>query len=127
MIQNYYERWQRHRHVEEGTAAVAPEVPGSEFEFFCPMHPFVVRDHPDKCPICGMDLAQRKRGEAVALPAGVFSRAQVSPDRILQAGVEVEPAAYRLLVRAIRSYGVIEPNETKVVRSSLDSRRIEAR
>jgi len=114
-IQNYYERWQRTRsaqtaHVHEGPAMQA------EFEFFCPMHPFVVRDRVGKCPICGMDLVQRKKGAPVELPTGTLARVQASPQRIMQAGVEVEPVAYRLLTRTMRSYGIIETDETRVAR-----------
>lgn len=34
--------------------------------YVCPMHPQIVRDVPDSCPICGMDLVARER----AAPAG---------------------------------------------------------
>ncbi len=117
-IQNYYERWQRNRatpagHAHEGETAAQIQ---SEFEYTCAMHPFVVRDHPGKCPICGMDLIKRKKGAQVQLPEGTLARVQVSPERIMQAGVQIEPVAYRLLMRAVRTYGVIETDETRVAK-----------
>jgi RND family efflux transporter MFP subunit len=111
-IQNYYERWQRERAAAEHpqhTEAVA-----SEYEYYCGMHPFVVRDRPGKCPICGMDLTRRKKGEAAALPEGTVARVQVSPERVMQAGVQVEPAVYRLLSRKVESYGAVEVDETRL-------------
>ena len=111
-IENYYERWQRQRGAVGGPGDTA--APLSEFEYYCGMHPFVVRDAPGKCPICGMDLVQRKRGTPSTLPEGVFARVQVSPERIMQAGVSVEPVLYRMLSRPVRSYGVVEAAETRV-------------
>src|SRR5512146_2404689 len=73
-IQNYWERWQRNRAAGHEQAAGPVE---SEFEFFCPMHPFVIRDHNGKCPICGMDLVQRRKGAPAELPAGTLARVQV--------------------------------------------------
>ena len=32
----------------------------NQSEYYCPMHPQIVRDNPDKCPICGMPLSQRE-------------------------------------------------------------------
>lgn len=111
-IENYYERWQRNRAAGEHAGhAGAVE---SAYEYYCGMHPFVVRDRPGKCPICGMDLTRRKKGEAQALPEGTLARVQSSPERVMQAGVQVEPALYRLLVRRVESYGVIETDEARV-------------
>lgn len=112
-LQNYYERWQRERQAREHAGHDAASTT-SDVEYFCGMHPFVVRDRPGKCPICGMDLTMRKKGEAVALPEGVIARVQVSPERVMQAGVQVEPVLYRLLSRSVQSYGVIEVDETRL-------------
>jgi len=113
-IQNYYERWQRaHGHAAQATSEHAAQ---GAYEYFCPMHPFVVREAPGNCPICGMDLVQRKRGAPTELPAGVLTRVQVSPERIMQAGVRVEPVAYRHLLHTVRSYATIEPDETRLAK-----------
>src|SRR4051812_32997232 len=84
LLSAYYEKWTR---STGGEAAAG----GGEFEWFCPMHPSVVRDNPkDKCPICFMPLSKRKKGESgagEALPAGGVSRGQVTPYRVGLAGV----------------------------------------
>src|SRR5258708_32441324 len=54
-LNNYYEKWTRPLYSEEAAA-------GGDVEDFCPMHPFIVRDtSKEKCPICPMDLAKRKK------------------------------------------------------------------
>ena len=117
-IQNYYERWQR----THGAQQVAPQAESqtsetaSAIEYFCGMHPFVVRDRPGKCPICGMDLTQRRKGETVTLPEGVLARVQASPERVMQAGIQVDPVLYRLLIRTIRSYAVVETDEARLAK-----------
>ena len=113
-LQNHYERYLRHR--QGVTAGAVASAPVSAEEFFCPMHQFVVRERPGKCPICGMDLSRRMKGAAVELPAGVLARVQASPERIMQAGVAVEPVTLHMLVRTVRAYGSIETDETRLAR-----------
>jgi RND family efflux transporter MFP subunit len=43
-------------------------------EYFCPMHPQIVRDKPGECPVCGMKLEKR-------LPRGASSPAGASSSR----------------------------------------------
>src|SRR5436190_12353433 len=64
----YWEWWTR---PADQHAAAA-----SDSEFWCPMHPTIIRDHPDKCPLCAMPLSKRKKTNASAdtLPTGVVSR-----------------------------------------------------
>ncbi len=111
-----------------GAAAHDPD-----HEFFCPMHPTVVRDtNKDKCPICFMPLSKRKKGEPsdVALPAGTVARVQLSPYRIALAGVRTAPVEYHALTRAINTVGTVEFDERKLkavaarVKGRIDTLRV---
>src|SRR5262249_46853003 len=104
----YYEKWTR----PAGEAQAA----NSDTEYFCPMHPYIVRDNPkEKCPICHMDLARRKKGtgEPQSLPPGTVSRVQLTPYRIVLAGVQTTEVQYQPLVKEIATYGSVEFDETK--------------
>jgi Cu(I)/Ag(I) efflux system membrane fusion protein len=105
-LNRFYERLTR---PADSTAEVS-----GDFEYFCPMHPSIVRDNPhDKCPICFMNLSKRKKGEQgnEALPPGVVNRVQLSPYRVVQAGVQTWRAAYLPLTKEIVTVGSIEFNE----------------
>jgi len=106
MLNAYYDRWTR--------PANPAEARGSDVEYFCPMHPSVVRDNPrEKCPICFMPLSKRKKGtgEAEVLPAGVVSRVQLSPYRIVLAGIQTWPVDYQALTKEVTAVGYVEFNE----------------
>jgi len=103
----HYEKWTR----PSGDAA---HVAGDS-EWFCPMHPSVVRDNgKDKCPVCFMPLSKRKKGEASdeALPAGVVSRVQLSPYRIVLAGVQTRPVDFVPLTKQITAIGYVDFNDS---------------
>ena len=85
-----------------------------DVEWFCPMHPSVVRAEPGNSPICGMPLSQRKRGAIAKPPEGVLSRLQLSPYRIRQAGLATEEIRYRPLVRDVRAVGFIAYDERRL-------------
>src|SRR5581483_2303417 len=110
-LKAYYEKWAR--------PAATHAAAGSDLEFWCPMHPTVVRDHPDKCPICAMPLSKRKKGEKSdddALPPGVISRVQLSPYRIALAGLQTTEIGYRPLTKEIRTVGFVEFDERRLTR-----------
>src|SRR5262249_28605197 len=81
----------------------------SDTEYYCPMHPQIVRDRSDKCPICGMPLSAHKKGEQAegeALPPGV-RRVQLSPYRVVLAGLKTAEVTYRQLRREVRAVGFV--------------------
>jgi len=105
-ITNYYDRWRRPVQVAVGKHA-------EEVEYYCPMHPSVVRDAPGNCPICGMPLSQRAKSETRALPEGVFARVQMTPLKVALGRIGTTPVRYQLLSREIRTVGEVEYDETR--------------
>ena len=55
--------------VEPPPASMAATQP--QFEYYCEMHPQIVRDAPGNCPICGMNLTKRAKPAPGATPAGL--------------------------------------------------------
>jgi len=105
----YYDRWTR--------PANAGQAASSNYEWFCPMHPAVVRDNPkDKCPICFMPLSKRAKGDGheEPLPPGVVNRVQLSPYRVVLAGINTWEARYLPLEKEITTVGFVEFNEREV-------------
>jgi Cu(I)/Ag(I) efflux system membrane fusion protein len=113
-IRNYWERYTR-------PAAAAGQLPADK-EFFCPMHPAVIRHSlaPDgsvpKCPICGMPLSLRTRGRAEPLPEGVTARVQLSPERIALAGIATAEVVYRPMSKRIRTVAAVAYDEGRLSR-----------
>jgi Cu(I)/Ag(I) efflux system membrane fusion protein len=115
----YYEKWTR--------PASSAEAAASDVEYFCPMHPTIIRDNPkEKCPICFMPLSKRKKGtaEAEVLPAGVVNRVQLSPYRVVLAGVQTWKVDYQPLTKEITAVGFVEFNERgqRTVSARVDGR-----
>ncbi|TPW11196.1 MAG: membrane-fusion protein, partial [bacterium] len=114
-LQNHWDKWTRNR--SETAAQVA-----TDNEFYCPMHPWVARSDRDpdgsipKCPICGMSLSTRKKGDKPELPANVTGRVQFSPDRIRLAGLATEKVAYRRLVKELTTVGSVRYDEGQLSR-----------
>jgi len=90
------------------------QVASSDHEWFCPMHPSVIRDNSkDKCPICFMPLSKRKKGQATdeALPPGIVNRVQLSPYRVVLAGIQTWTVEYVPLTKKITTVGSVEFDE----------------
>jgi multidrug efflux pump subunit AcrA (membrane-fusion protein) len=93
----------------------------SDIEYYCPMHLQIIRDKPgEKCPICGMPLSPRPKGEARSeeLPPGVLSRVQLTRYREQLAGIETAEVTYRPLTKEIRTVGFVEFDERQLRRIS---------
>ncbi len=105
-IVNYYDRWTR-------PAGAATTAVAADFEYYCPMHPNIIRDSAANCPVCGMPLTGRKKGEAELLPEGTLARRQLSPQKVQLGRIATSPVSYELLSREIRTVGLVDYDETR--------------
>ena len=55
------ERLEAHQPGAPSPAGSPPAGDGGDDYWTCPMHPQIVQDGPGSCPICGMDLVEKKR------------------------------------------------------------------
>ena len=102
VLRTYWDRWTAPAARDSSMGAVSADT-----EYFCPMDPGVLSGWPGKCPICHMALVRRSKGDMGPLPNGVIARVQLSPDRILLAGIRSEPVRYRALAKEVRTVGVV--------------------
>lgn len=109
-IWNYHDKWTRPAGEQ---IAAEPDT-----EFYCPMHPSVVRGEPGICPICGMPLSKRKKGEVEVLPMGVTARVQLAPYRISQAGIRMAEVSYAPLAETVTTVGTVTIDERRLARIS---------
>jgi Cu(I)/Ag(I) efflux system membrane fusion protein/cobalt-zinc-cadmium efflux system membrane fusion protein len=110
-----------------------PQVPGqgqesAAVQYTCSMHPFIIRDAPGACPICGMALTPVKKeyGDDVSASSGQEKGAsgviRIDPVTLQNMGVRTEPAAIRRLQRTIRTVGLVtyEEDQQFSVNSKID-------
>jgi Cu(I)/Ag(I) efflux system membrane fusion protein len=111
-IMNHYDRWRR--------PAGSDMVASTNIEYYCPMHPSIITANPGNCPLCGMPLSKRKKGEQQALPQGVLAQVSLSPQKVEMGRIGTSPVEYRLLSWETRSVGIVDYDETR--RSTISAR-----
>ncbi|MDO9079495.1 MAG: heavy metal-binding domain-containing protein, partial [Desulfuromonadales bacterium] len=76
----------RHSHdFPPDTATVSENEEAHQWT--CSMHPFIIRDEPGLCPICGMDLVPVQKGAGGGESAGVT----IDPATSQNMGVRIAP------------------------------------
>lgn len=90
--------------------------------YYCPMHPTFTSDKSGNCPICGMTLVKREKGEHKGhAEMGVAKEmemapgtAMITPEKQQLIGVKTGLVERRVLEKTIRAVGRVEYDETKL-------------
>lgn len=91
-------------------------------QYYCPMHPSVVQDHPGECPICSMTLVRRDekdtttsaRPETSTVP-GLVS-VELPADRVQRIGVRTAVARRAPLGEPVRTVGYVSVGEDRTAK-----------
>jgi Cu(I)/Ag(I) efflux system membrane fusion protein len=82
--------------------------------YTCPMHPFIIKDTPGSCPVCGMTLV-RKVASAPAAPGEMKTLEQVSlsPAQQVMANVATVKVDRVPLAKEITAVGIVQYDQAK--------------
>lgn len=109
--------WQHkgHDHALEGKA-----TQGKQF-YTCPMHPFIIKDKPGTCPICGMDLIKKLDGNADGAAqspeqkkeAELLGQVSLSTTQRVMANVATVTAKRTVLNKEINAVGIVQYDQSR--------------
>lgn len=97
-------RQQEHAHPQEKIGSQQPKV-----QYTCSMHPFIIRDQPGSCPICGMALTPVQGGTTAGQGGEAPGEGiRIDPVTRQNMGVRTEAVGKRRLEHSIRAAGLVE-------------------
>jgi membrane fusion protein, copper/silver efflux system len=85
--------------------------------YTCAMHPFVEKDRPGACPVCGMDLV-RRYGAPGAGDLQLKEHVYLSPAQQVMANLSVVNVMYKPLFKEIRAAGAIAFDQSRQGKAS---------
>lgn len=113
LVSGYYFGWvfhAPHPPGEEHAGESAAEHAEVKQQYTCAMHPFIIRDEPGNCPICGMILTPLKPGGGNTQSA---NQIVIDAVTIQNMGVRLAPVERRSLSRTIRTVGLVAYDEPR--------------
>ncbi len=87
----------------------------------CSMHPFIIKDKPGSCPICGMELIKKLDGATAAGPqtaeqkqqAEMLGHVSLSPTQRVMANVATVAAKQSTLSKEINAVGIVQYDQSR--------------
>lgn len=107
-------REQRHDHAGEQKTSQGKRL------YTCPMHPFIIKDRPGACPICGMELVRKLDGDGAAPGDGqqnaIPGHVSLSPSQRVMANVATSETRQQTLTREINTVGIVQYDQSRQAR-----------
>jgi membrane fusion protein, copper/silver efflux system len=98
-----------------GSPAPAPTTKQAQkVQYSCPMHPFILKDQPSSCPVCGMELVKKVAGEQIGDQGLQHVRhVALSPTQQVLANVKTVEVSLQSFARDIVCTGVASFNQER--------------
>ncbi len=93
--------------------------------YTCSMHPFIIKDKPGTCPICGMELIKKIDGAATdnttqtpeqKQQADMLGHVSLSPTQRVMANVATVAAKQSVLSKEINAVGIVQYDQSRQVK-----------
>jgi membrane fusion protein, copper/silver efflux system len=83
-------------------------------QYTCPMHPFIIKDKPGSCPICGMTLVKKVESAApTAQEAATLEQVSLSPSQQVMANVATVKVNRVPLAKEISAVGIVQYDQSR--------------
>ncbi|HIJ81533.1 MAG TPA: efflux RND transporter periplasmic adaptor subunit [Desulfuromonadales bacterium] len=109
--------WQHkgHDHANEGKTSQGKQL------YTCSMHPFIIKDKPGTCPICGMELIKKLNDAQNAVAqtaeqkqqADMLGHVSLSPTQRVMANVATVEAKQGTLNKEINAVGIVQYDQSR--------------
>jgi membrane fusion protein, copper/silver efflux system len=107
-----YLLWQQ----KKGTPAKTDQAAQAQVVYTCAMHPFIIKDKPGSCPICGMQLIKK-----VAAPQGsgstkeqeMLAHVSLSPTQRVMANIATVTVDRMPLSKEITATGIVQFDQSR--------------
>jgi Cu(I)/Ag(I) efflux system membrane fusion protein len=112
--------WYAWQHKGHDHAAESKTAQGKQL-YTCSMHPFIIKDKPGTCPICGMELIKKVDGAATSSPqtpeqqkqAELLGQVSLSANQRIMANVATIEAKTQTLNKEINAVGIVQFDQTR--------------
>ena len=101
-----------HSSLEQIAASDKASAKPAKKLWVCPMHPDVIRDHPDVCPICGMDLVEM--AQSGTSTSGHSQGVHIDTASQQKLGVRLAAVEFQTLSHDIHTYGNVVADESLI-------------
>ena len=103
-----------------GKAAEGQAVKGKQL-YTCTMHPYIIRDKPGTCPICGMELVKKitatpESGSSTAKdvqPSATSGSVSLSPAQLVTANVATMEVKPEPLAQEVAAVGIVQYDQSR--------------
>ncbi len=101
--------WREREHDHGGERKAAQ----GKVLYTCPMHPFIIKDRPGACPICGMELVRKLETADAAPSGGQNGQVSLSESQRVMANVATQEVRASRLEREITASGIVQFDQSR--------------